>query len=619
VSKFASIVRPELSCTEWHEERKVIAELAGAIDTEALMPALVEALRAAWEAGDQLPDVEELQERVPAFADAIANLPEIAAYGQDRPSSVARWIVNAGVARFLAQEPFDFKRLSAVSKLDRALDVRQLSDCFSRELAEPAVWVETLLGAGHSLTTGGSEDDQDTLQNEIAKWSAEREMDVPRWQQGNLVTIGLGDLLLLGALLRRVDEVGWLRFLDRQHVPAAISTLIWHAQLERDPVGLIRLIQLADAAFDEAGGRTESVAIFFLLEHALAVVEKDLERRVRYDLSPEQIEAEVAAQDDLLREIAGSVAQRPDGAALLVEVGADYLVRAQRDSNGPVAMQRRSMLHRRFADIATERLGVAEAVSGLARDRAARAKRRNRWGLWLLAANVTLMKKAPDRGDLQGLRQELWDRLISLAQSDDSGLHDRYVDFPEWVVHLVGQTLAKLSAPVETLEQAWKALTAQRLERVASRYEKDTWRLSKLFCRSGFIAARVAVQFDAGLAKELWSMAMAMAITSWLLSSSDKGFAEVQLGLSHLAAGNLAIDGQPTQTLAYLRGEPSLLALAAIGLKVSGMAVGDVTLACRAADIDAAAYLELASNKDEIAKFEEHLDEFRRARASVSP
>jgi hypothetical protein len=619
MSAFANIARPSLSPPSWHQQREVVARLADAIDTTALLPAIADALSAAFDAERELPDVEQLDQMLPSLADAIAQVPETARQPREVVRGVRRRIVNAGLARFLAQGPFDPKRIATVAELERDLDWQYLPVAFARELQEPVLWVEAVLRSTFSLEAKDSEDDRELLEDEKAKWKDERKREVPCWRAGNIMSLGTGDFLLLSAVLRRLDEVAWLRLLDKQEIPGAVATLIWHAQLERDPASILRLLGIADPAFGENGERTGSVSVYFMVEGALSLVEKDLEQRVDHRLGAQEVSAEVAKQDDLLRDVVDAMRSRTDSNTLLVEVGADYLVRAQVVATDSASMQRRSALYQRFVDIISEQLGPAEAVVGLAGGRAARQGRSTCWGLWLLAVNASCMKEAQDRGkEIRQLRQDLWDWLITLMSSKDKILHDRYCAFPGWVVAFVGYTLVRLSAPLVMLDQAWTSLRPQRLERVENRFEKDTWRLSKLVCRAGFYAARVAMQeSNATLAMQLWRRSIDIAITGWLFSASNDAFADVHLGLCHLAAGRIEIEGEPARTLAYLRGEPTPLTQAAIALTSNGMAPADVARVCADVGIDALAYMQLA-NANEIANLGDLVEQFRNACSAPS-
>jgi len=611
--KFGDLSPPHPAPPHLKAEREIVARLTSELDSEAILLAILSAMQTAFDAGEPLPSAEQLRTAVPELAAGLSSLQEALPYNDGSATGVLQRLVTGAVARFLAAAPTELKRVPAVTELEHDVDWTYLLECFAGELKAPNKWVALTLGRTLILEAKGSGDDRDLLQSEVAKWRTAREKQVPQWRRGNLIPMGIRHFLLMGGLLRAVDETAWLRFLDKQELASVIETLLWQEQLDQAPASILRLIGESDVAFDSNGNRTESVAVYFITEKALELIEDDLDGRVRRDATVEDAKAELAAQDGLLQELVDTLAARSDSEILLTELGANYLLRAQTATPEFGRMKTKFEIYQHLATTIHARLGSAETVVTLARARAVQS-RESQWGLWLLAADSSYSAKARSRGnELTGIRQELWTWLTALMVSGDSSLIDRYSDFPDWVVQLAGFNLAKVSAPATELERTWGALTAQRMERVENRYAKDTWRTSKLVCRSGFLAARVGASTDVSLAAQMWSLSMKMAISSWLSSPNGDAISEVAYGLCHLAAGPISVSGEPARTLAYLRGEPSLLAQAVVALRRNGLAARDILEAAGDAGVDVVCHLELVSNREQIEDFEDELEHFRKA------
>ncbi len=615
MQKFRDLLPSHTAPPYWKEQRENVARITASLTSEPIVAGILSSMQAAFDAGEPLPDGEQLSIAVPELEKALRTLHEASPYNEQSVSGIVQRLTTSALARFLATGSTDVKRLAAATQLENAVDWTYLSECFARELDAPEKWMAQTLGRTLTLKAEGSDDDRDLLQNELLKWSAERRKHVPRWRPGNLMPMGLRDWLLMGELLRAVDEVAWLRFLDKQDLASAVETLLWQAQLDQVPACVLRLIAESDVAFDANRNRTASVTVYFIVEKALELIENDLGLRVHRGAVTEDAKAELAAQDGLLQELVDTLAARADSEVLLTELGADYLLRAQAAIPEFGRMQTRFQIYQRFVATICTKLGSVETVVALARVQGAEP-RETRWGLWLLAADRACSAEAISRGsELTLIRQELWTWLTELMVSGDSSLINRYSDFPEWVVQLAGYNLVKVNAPTAQLESTWRALTAQRMERVENRYAKDTWRTSKLACRSGFLAARVAATWDASLAEQLWSLSAQMAISSLLSSANGDQLAELEYGLCHLAAGNLLASGEPARTLAYLKGEPDLMSRAVIALRTNGGDAGNILRAASKGGIDVICHLELASNGDQINNFEAKREDFRKAAA----
>lgn len=151
------------------------------------------------------------------------------------------------------------------------------------------------------------------------------------------------------------------------------------------------------------------------------------------------------------------------------------------------------------------------------------------------------------------------------------------------------------------------------LEPVENRYSKDTWRISKLLARAGFMASRVAAPTEPEPAQKLWKESMKMAVTSWLSSSAHDSLAEVTYGLCHLAAGPIPVSDEPSATLSYFRGEPDLVARAVVALHANGLDAKSIIQAGDQGGVDIICHLDLAKNLGRAQAFDDELKKFRKA------
>jgi hypothetical protein len=537
-------------------------------------------------------------DRLSALVHDSASILGLSEYGiemlQGRQVEMVEMIAISGaLAVVLGNSEPNQERLSKVADVESFLDIPFVAECLSRSEASET-WRSFLRKA--QLSVESINDDEYQAKDELERWRKELGRPVPSWRSRDFPHMGIATGRLLSGLLRVLDEEAWLSFLDRLPVPAMMEALLWDTHVEREPERLLDWLRRAPLAFDRNGKRTTGALVFVLERRALSLIEDDLMRRCSWgneeDARRQALsEGKVARQD-----LVAAIKCREDGDDLLAELSARCMLMAQ--SSEPDS-PRTKLRYDFYFEVGLEyakALGDPKEVLERMRRREAVDRSRSRWGLWLAASSRVVSLEAESvTAEQSEVLRSCWMWMEELLVDKDAGIAGRYGAPVQWTERFAGIALASSADPHRSLEEAWKALTAQRLAPQEDRYSRDAWATSRFLIRAAYFAYHGEENDEKAI--EIWSAGMTMALSAWLTSPNADPFAEVAHGLAHLAKGQRVVDDEPRRTFEYLVGLPQEVSRGIILLLDNGMSPQRVISAAAKAGIDARNYLAL--NRDE--------------------
>lgn len=571
----------------WQTQRDRAINFIKSIGDDTIFSLVSSKLRTNFDKSQSLGDPDEIAAFVGRSASTLG-LP-IEATQMLQRHEVQSIAISGGVATYLKQDEPNQQRIEAVVSFERYLDIEFVATMIAQSDAA-VLWTTRLRGAGFAINSINGDEYQ--AGDELERWRKERTKPVPGWRHGDFPHEGMTALEIISETLRALDVDAWLALLDRQELPAIVEALLWASKLDRQPALLLDLIRRAPAAFDDRGMRTDSFLIFVLERKAISLMENYLLNTTRWGSDRELTELVSTKMKKARGELAESIRSRPDGVALLVELSGRSMNEIDRAFPESGSWQARESLHRELAVGYFSALGVPAIALQHARARAKTHPNRSLWGLWLACSNYCLaVAGSMTEAELEVVLRECWTWLSELLGTRDSGVAERHGPIPQWVDRLAGTSLWKMEDRVDAVENAWESLSNQRLARQENRHAADPWATSKLLIRATFFTARI--EDDPSTAATLWQVAMEMAVSGWFANSSADPFAEMRIGLCHLAKGALQVPDEPRRTFEYLVGQRAEVVESILALLANEMVPARVLKACTDAGIDPCLYLRL--------------------------
>lgn len=585
---FAALVESNEGAEGWKKEREDAVQFVMGLESGRLFGAIADNLDSQFLRDGTLPSRDDLQRILRETAVDSG----VSAEGLKtlKGTTVERMAISGGLAWFLSRHKDDLKAIEGVATVEHFLDTQFVADCI-RQGNEGEAWLGALTKTCFGVLS--LNDDENAAADALEEWKLEVQKPVPTWRHGDFPHLGIATSVLVSEILRKLDEIEWLKFLDRLELPAFVEALLWSSNVEQEPDRVLRWIAAAPLAYTSEGVRTSSSVVFILERRAHTFLERDLLDGRQWGEDQAAFEAALSAQAQARRELAEALCSRPDGPILLAELGARHASSAdQMGFETPVSKAYRALDRELGLDYARQ-IGASSDVLALLKKRS-EIERGSRWGLWLLAADYAFKVKEPTDTRPEVL-QQCWPWLVEILVSGDPAFTERSGVHAEWTEWLTGVCLACTDEPLAGLNAAWTTLAKQRLAGTENPYSNEAWGASRFLTRAAFFAYGAVDEPD--IAISLWRTAMNMAICLWFSPSRLDPFSEVAVGLAHLAAGKREVPGEPQGIFEYLVGLPTEVRAGVELLLRNGMSPATVVDSAFAAGIDVVRYLKLARNE----------------------
>lgn len=603
---------------QWREHRQRAVRYLTPLDTRPIVEALSRAWQRAIGDGSPLPTASELPEEV------TIDLPRELIHAVDEQPTGDRRIDIAGqIVRGLAAA-------RCILLLGPGASLYALRDIVDRcdfdallgefrdgiEASARGAWIKCLRPPEDPADYVFDDDgDRHTgFLHEAHQWTEARRRPFPKWRRNTFRPHGHASPPLLQLdLLHAIDEAEWLDSVDRLPLPQLAEGLL-RTRLENDLGSLERLLHAAPVLLTVDGDATGSIAAMVLarLGFELGI---DLQERIRIRAATGSVHRDDTPDSARVNDVlagwyvhwGNAVLARDDGLPLLIEVGADFTMRAAQRRSWSAE---RAVAAEKIADKISSVLAAVPNAVREVEDRWRESEGGGRGDLrtdglpyWLLGAAV-----ANDAGAAQEsprlfeekLAEDLTTWLGELLERCDPAvatIEEQLV--PVWVYALCGLTLVSTRKPQAVWRALWERLEVPRYAAaVTATGSHPGLSPSRFLVRVGLYALPFITEMHLSASDRpiiLWPALYTASLQLWLRHPSRDAHAMVVLAMVFLAK----LDEREylvrlRDFVRYLPGEPGVTAELATLLHKNDLSLNLLDEALRSSGIDLLDQMEAA-------------------------